>query len=721
MKNALKSTTALVATLSLLQPTFVNMAQAANAIVTAQPIQTTTPSDIQANFVDPAKQAPMTNAQIIAALQQKVKYVFVVFNENHSFDNEYGTFPGVNGIYSKAAAQTPGFTQTFTDAFGNVNTVEPFLLGPQQNSTFNDSVDHGHTGLARKINVGANGVAQMNQFALDEYLAHTAGNATSQAQQASGINFSRLVMSHIDCDTIPLFWNYASRFTIFDNIFATEDTPSTPNAVAMIAGQSGETQWVKHGPAGTTGTISGSVPQQSGSTVATLPGYDGLITGSVANTAFSGTATTQGPPLVNDPQPYWGSEFDATVSNRQPTGPKESYAKTNIASNLTFATVPLTAMGSSVTSITSQDYNANFDLADIQQDIPYIQNLNRTPVAWKWYQNGYNTETTDAHTGIAHENYVSHHQGPQYFGYLANNPAQRANFGGETDFFNDVANNALPAAGGIFYIRGGYYGLQYPTATPPIQNANYPAALTQSDINKIIATKSGDDDHPSYSDRQISESMAARVINAVASNPTLWSQSAIVVTYDESDGFYDHVPPRILSYGPDGLPLSRGVRVPLLLISPYARVHAVGHAEGDHNAVIQTINAIFNLPALSSLPDEAQALAAGNSAAFNQFGPAGFQQKYLGPRDTNSPITDSLLQGFDPQRLAGTLPPLPASYAMVPDSVINSYPHYNGQGCQAIGITPVNKAQETSAGIPAGFNTLPSTLPAYSQASLPNN
>jgi len=163
------------------------------------------------------------------------------------------------------------------------------------------------------------------------------------------------------------------------------------------------------------------------------------------------------------------------------------------------------------------------------------------------------------------------------------------------------------------------------------------------------------------------------------------------------------------------------VRVPLLLISPYARVHAVGHAEGDHNAVIQTINAIFNLPALSSLPDEAQALAAGNSAAFNQFAPAGFQQKYLGPRDTNSPITDSLLQGFEPQRLNGTLPPLPGSYAMIPENVISSYPHYNGQGCQAIGITPVNKAQETATGIPAGFNTLPSTLPAYSQQSLPNN
>src|SRR5262249_39665950 len=162
-----------------------------------------------------------------------------------------------------------------------------------------------------------------------------------------------------------------------------------------------------------------------------------------------------------------------------------------------------------------------------------------------------------------------------------------------------------------------------------------------------------DDDHPGYSDRQISESAAARIINAIAKHPDIWRQSAIIIMYDESDGFYDHVPPRILSYGPDSLPLARGIRVPLILISPYARVHAVSHAEGDHNAIIETINDIFQRPALSQLPDEKDALAKGNSADFNKFGPAGFEQKYLGPRDTNSPITDSLLSGFDPARLRG--------------------------------------------------------------------
>jgi phospholipase C len=203
--------------------------------------------------------------------------------------------------------------------------------------------------------------------------------------------------------------------------------------------------------------------------------------------------------------------------------------------------------------------------------------------------------------------------------------------------------------------------------------------------------------------------MNARVINAIASNPTLWSESAIVITYDESDGFYDHVPPRILSYGPDGLPLARGVRIPLLLISPYARAGAVSHAEGDHNAVIETINAIFGLTPLSSLPAESAALAAGNSTAFNQYGPSGFQQKYLGPRDANSSITDSLLSGFSPMRLRGLATALPASYAIIPSATVESFPHYGANACNAIGVTPVSPT--ASDAMPAGFNTLPSTLP----------
>jgi phospholipase C len=50
-------------------------------------------------------------------LSKKVKCVLVIFNENHSFYNEYGTFPGANGLFSMAsslgdAAHAPEFVQT---------------------------------------------------------------------------------------------------------------------------------------------------------------------------------------------------------------------------------------------------------------------------------------------------------------------------------------------------------------------------------------------------------------------------------------------------------------------------------------------------------------------------------------------------------------------------------------------------------------------------------
>ena len=129
--------------------------------------------------------------------------------------------------------------------------------------------------------------------------------------------------------------------------------------------------------------------------------------------------------------------------------------------------------------------------------------------------------------------------------------------------------------------------------------------------------------------------------------------------------------------------------------------------------MIETINALFGLPALSSLPDEAEALAAGDSAAFNAFAPAGFEQKFLGPRDANSPIAESLLSGFDKGRLSGALPPLPASYAMIPSDVVETFPHYGGKGCAAIGVTPEDVRQGIQNVIPDGFNSLPATLPAY--------
>jgi phospholipase C len=713
MRGFRKSNLALAVAVSLLQWSIIPAAFAETLATDAPSSQQAIPSvtaqpgvgpDIRPYFNNPAKDPELPPSEMVKLLQENIKYVFIIFNENHSFDNEYGTFPGVNGVYSdglrpRSAGNTPGFTQTYIDLHtGTKVTVRPFRIGPEQNSSAIDGADHVHTAVAEKIDVDpATGVARMDKFAYEEY--NRFASLGGAANEAEGTQFARVVMAHIDCDTIPFFWQWASHFTIFDNIFATEDTGSTPNAIAMIAGQSGETQWVEHG-----------------------------TTGQTYNNVNGNTGTTTAPPIVVDNEPFYGSPLDSTAAgNKQPMSPNDAkttstgtYANNgnivvdNIASNLTFATLPLTFQGNNITEVMlgqNGNLNPTFDLPDILQDIPYIQGLNVTPVNWRWYQEGYDHETTDGTGTATHKSYVTHHNGTQYFGYIANTPGVgyiadsgvSPSLRGMADFFTDMANNSLPQ-GGVFYIRGGYQNQM--GLLPPITNPSTP----QDEI-KAIQQKFGDDDHPDYSDRQISEAMAARVINAIASNPKIWAQCAIIIGYDEGDGFYDHVPPRILSYGPDGLPLSRGIRIPLILISPYARTHAVSHVEGDHNAVIQTINAIFGLPALASLPDEAQALAAGNSPEFNQFAPAGFEQKYLGPRDINSTITESLLSGFDPKRLQGKSPPLPASFAMIPDNVVTTLPHYGGRGCQEIGITPEDVRQGIVNHVPAGFNPVPSTWP----------
>ena len=76
----------------------------AGALPASLPLVTTQPdppADVAPYFVtdtDPRWTGPEWSAADIAALKQKIKYVFVIFNENRSFDHEYGTLPGVNGV-----------------------------------------------------------------------------------------------------------------------------------------------------------------------------------------------------------------------------------------------------------------------------------------------------------------------------------------------------------------------------------------------------------------------------------------------------------------------------------------------------------------------------------------------------------------------------------------------------------------------------------------------
>jgi phospholipase C len=551
-------------------------------------------SEIAPHVTDAKTDTASSVLEIVKLLRKKVKYVFVIFQENRAFDQMFGTFPGAHGLFSRKADKTPGFTQYIQDTDGNFITIQPFRIGQAEDAWDIDDMSHSHTPLLEKMHV-VNGTAAMDNYGLvEEGLHYTGAFPTEEAKQ-----FGELTMAYIDGNTIPFLWYYASRFALFDNHFQTIVGPSSPDNISLIAGQSGSTQWVKHP---TTEAL--NVP---------------------ANAALG-----IGVPVEGDPDPLWGSAND-------PLGNAEkmpSTGSTDPQINLTFASLPLTLTGSAIGTIQASDLDAATDLADIQDDIKFLSGLTQASVNWRWYEEGF---TFSGYTGAADKggigDYIAHHNAPQYFGYVAANTQLNQNLQSYSQFFADITNKNL-GTGGVFYIKGGFQN-QYNLV--PVNAANNATVLK----NFV-----GDDDHEGYSDSQISEALVAKVVNAIAKSQ-YWDNCAIIISWDDSEGTYDHVPPGIIAYDPNGTQLSRGPRVPLILISPFAQTHVVSHEIGDTNSIIKFINVVFNLPALEDLPDEQNAQQAGKQI---------YDQDNLGPQDApKNPLSGDLTSAFSINRLQGRM------------------------------------------------------------------
>ena len=556
---------------------------------------------------------PISHDRKRELLQQKIKYVFVLFQENRSFDQHFGTFPGAHGLFSQPAAQTPGFYQRIVETDGRVTKISPFLI-PQTVTDVHgktvqlypadtDSVDHSHVGINNSMDFDANHVARSDRYALDEegltttrdgtIVSRTTGLPSTTLPTLLQKQRGELVMSHLDCDTIPFLWQYADRFAMFDDFHQTIIGPSTPNALAMIAGQSGQTQWALH-------------PSQGSN-----------------NTKNPAVARSGGEPVVGDPGPFPGSNLD-----HSPHKPPYNAGDENPATpalNQTYATLPLSFEGPAITKTIASDPNPLLDLADVQQDIKTIASKNIDKVAWGWYQQGYDHEPTDSGAGASHDNYIVHHNGPQYFGYIGDNPKVAANLHGLGDFYSDMSARRLPKQGGVFYVRGGY--------------GNNDRMVPLDPNPAVQADFLGNDDHPGYSDAQISEALLADEVNAIAASP-YWKDSAIIITYDETDGLYDHVPSRIRSFDPEGAPLAGGPRIPAIVISPYGRAHVISHDYSEQSSVIKFIDEVFKLVPLALLPDEQRGRALGKSE---------FGQADLGPADALVPDLSGPVRGV-PQR-----------------------------------------------------------------------
>lgn len=132
---------------------------------------------------------------------------------------------------------------------------------------------------------------------------------------------------------------------------------------------------------------------------------------------------------------------------------------------------------------------------------------------------------------------------------------------------------------------------------------------------------SGLDEHPK-NDIQMGAAYMARLFNAAMKGPA-WPKTAMILTYDEPGGFFDHVPSPAAVKPDDISPILNevcvnpvtgevitrthtqgdfdryGFRVPFVMVSPWVKPHYVSHQVGDHTSILKFIEKRFNLPALS--------------------------------------------------------------------------------------------------------------------------
>ena len=107
-------------------------------------------------------------------------------------------------------------------------------------------------------------------------------------------------------------------------------------------------------------------------------------------------------------------------------------------------------------------------------------------------------------------------------------------------------------------------------------------------------------EHPDYFPAAGAEYIASK-LDAIASNEDLWHKTLFILTYDENDGLFDHVPPPVAPRGTPGeyvggQPIGLGFRVPAVVVSPWSAGGRVRSDVLDHTSLIRIIEKRFGVP-----------------------------------------------------------------------------------------------------------------------------
>ncbi len=497
-----------------------------------------------------------------------IRHVVVIFQENVSFDHYFATYPfAANRTHGepvfKAASDTPAVNGLLTGPAAPPNnptlnaagtgTIQPFRLGRNQATTCDE--DHNYT---------------------DEQAAYHAGQMDLVVQKLSSTSANcapdkSTVMGYYDGNTVTALWNYAQHFAMSDNSFGTTYGPSTPGAINLVAGNT-------HGVTGATQTGFGPVPGINQST-----GASGTATVTVAGSDANGS--TGGGSIVGDPRPFG-----------------------DICNPLGSAQVALSNPGKNVGDL-----------------------LNEQGVTWGWFQGGFSNCNSIhmASDGSVKQDYIGHHQPFNYFPSTQNlkhlpptSPAM-VGYSDQANHQYDLSalftvNSVSGATSRTYDITGFQRGVRLPAVT-------------------FLKAPGFMDGHAQYSDPLLEQHFIVQVANTIMKSP-YWKDTAIIVLYDDSDGWYDHVYPPLVNAsalsalpassdaltgpGQCGVPLAGqvqgrcgyGPRIPLLVISPYARQNYVDHTVTDQSSVLRFIEDNFNLGRI----DQASPKSVAQGGSFDQ-------------------------------------------------------------------------------------------------------
>jgi phospholipase C len=121
-----------------------------------------------------------------------------------------------------------------------------------------------------------------------------------------------------------------------------------------------------------------------------------------------------------------------------------------------------------------------------------------------------------------------------------------------------------------------------------IDNSDYMPAVA------FVIPPNSESGHPASSTVSRYEEFLRRLIGKVQGNRALWEKTAVLVTVDESGGYWDSGSIQILDAFGDGM------RIPLIAVSPFAKKGVVDHTYTDHVSILKFIEANWRLDPLSA-------------------------------------------------------------------------------------------------------------------------